>query len=144
MNFHYQYTKYNEKSLNINSIFIILFFACQSHMHFDLDTSRIQRCSTYYSGGAYFNVDAHRCGAYCRMAFTCEAQRLSEKIQYSTKKPNRGRGVEDMEYPGILKKQHGISRGDQEKVMCNFQGSWFQVLLKISERFNTTWWSCQW
>ena len=36
-----------------------------------------------------------------------------------------------MEYPGILKKQHGISRGDQEKVMCNFQGSWFQGCLKF-------------
>ena len=46
------------------------------------------------------------------------------------------RGVEDIEFSGVLRKyqvdfpgvnykQHGISRGDQEKIMWNFQGSWF-------------------
>ena len=45
-------------------------------------------------------------------------------------------GFEDMEFPGVLTKwqvdfpgvnfkQHVISRGDQEKIMWNFQGSWF-------------------
>ena len=32
-----------------------------------------------------------------------------------------------MEIPGVNKKS-GISRGIQEKIMCNFYGSWFLTL----------------
>ena len=54
------------------------------------------------------------------------------------KNPNRG-WVKDMEFPGVLKKNHvefleinskrsRISRGDQEKIMRNSQGSWILAL----------------
>ena len=51
-------------------------------------------------------------------------------MSYSRKKTN---WVEDVEFSGVLKKQqvdipevsHGTSKGDQEKIMWNFQRSWF-------------------
>ena len=42
-----------------------------------------------------------------------------------------------MDFPGV---NHQISRGDQEKIMWSFQGSWFQAF-KISEGCNTNLWS---
>ena len=47
-------------------------------------------------------------------------------------------GAEDTEFPGVLKnwnveipgvntKRSGISKGDQEKIIWNFHGSWFLV-----------------
>ena len=33
-----------------------------------------------------------------------------------------------VEFPGVNKKQSGISNGDQEEIMWNFQGSLFLVL----------------
>ena len=60
-------------------------------------------------------------------------------LGYSRKNPNRRRGREDMEFPGVLKKKHveisgvnlkgsGIYKGVQEKIMLNFRGSWFLTL----------------
>ena len=51
----------------------------------------------------------------------------------SRKKPNRGGGVWIWIWGygisrGIEEIACGISRGDQEKIMWNFQGSWFLVL----------------
>ena len=47
--------------------------------------------------------------------------------------PEKKNWVENMEFPGEFKKKqvdfpgvnYQISRGDQEKIMRNFQGSWF-------------------
>ena len=48
---------------------------------------------------------------------------------YPRKNPKkRGGGVEDMEFPGVNWKQSAISKGDQEKIMWNFQGSLFLAL----------------
>ena len=48
----------------------------------------------------------------------------------SRKNPNRGSGVENMEFPGGSNKEIacGIFRDDQEKIMWSFQGSWFLIL----------------
>ena len=42
---------------------------------------------------------------------------------------------------GIEEIASGISRGDQEKIMWNFQGSLFVLGVKISEGRNTILWS---
>ena len=47
---------------------------------------------------------------------------IPEKNQ--TRQGGGGEGVQDMDFPGGC----GISRGDQEKVIWNFQESWFLVL----------------
>ena len=60
------------------------------------------------------------------------------KLGYSRKKTGWGGGVEDMEFPGVLKKkqlrfpavnqkQCEISRGDQAKIMWNlYKGLYFR------------------
>ena len=51
----------------------------------------------------------------------------TDELGYSRKKQTagRGRGVEDMEFPGVEELTSGFFEGDQEKIMWNFQGSWF-------------------
>ena len=43
---------------------------------------------------------------------------------------------QQVEFPQVNQKQQGISRGDQEKIMWNFQGPW-----AFSEGCNTILWS---
>ena len=70
------------------------------------------------------------------------------------KKANRGEGVEDMQFQGVLKKEHeeiagvnlktsGISWGVQEKIR-NFHGSWFLTLefprsVKVTQFCRISW-----
>ena len=59
-------------------------------------------------------------------------------MQWAIPEKKQTAGVEDMEFPGVLKKQNveiprvnkkgGISRSDQEKIVWNFHGSWFLAL----------------
>ena len=60
----------------------------------------------------------HELGAYEeRDTFCCFWDVL---LGYSRKNLNRVGGVNHQ-------KRGGISRGDQEKIMCNFQGYWFFI-----------------
>ena len=63
---------------------------------------------------------------------------IPEKIQIG--------GIEDMQFPGVLKKEHvkilginqkrsGFSNGVQEKLIWNFYGSWFLEFLRRVTQF---------
>ena len=48
-------------------------------------------------------------------------------MDYPRKKPNRGRerGVEDVEFPVVLKNKMEFLGLIKKKIIWNFQGSWF-------------------